>query len=403
MDSYPLVVIGSGPGGVGAATAYLETGGAGPVLLITSDPDLPYMRPPLSKETLRSPGEPERTPLTEGPRPAELELRLDTTVSGLDLAARTVRAGADTVAFDRLVLAPGSQPLALPGVGGDVDQHRLRTLADLRRLTEAAGHARTAVVIGSGFIGCEAAVSLAVRGLQVTVVTQEEAPQQDRLGEHVAGAISGWLRGHGVDLHTGVVVSSVEPPRWVHLSDGTTLEPDLLLVAVGVRPATGFLDGSGLQLHEGRVVVDQHLRASTEGVYAVGDAARAQHDVAGRPVVVEHWGDAEAMGVVAGRNAAGADVVWAEIPGFWSEIGEHVLMYAAWGDGHDEVEVVEHPGAFTVWYGQEGALVGVLAYHAEEDYERGRRSIAAHASFADAVRGDEPDLARVGGPDAAGD
>lgn len=385
MDRYGLIVIGSGPGGVGAATAYLEAGGAAPVLVVTSDEDQPYMRPPLSKESLRSTEKPEPTPLVD--ELGEIELRLGTTVSRLDVDARTVQAGTETVAFDRLVIATGARPMSLPGLGAEVDHHQLRTLADLRRLHEAAGHARSAVVIGSGFIGCEAAASLAMRGLQVTMATQEETPQQARLGEHAAGAITGWLHGYGVTMHTGVDVTSVEPRRRVHLSDGTTLEPDLLLVVVGVEPATDALDGSGLELEQGRVVVDRHLQTAVEGVYAVGDVALAEHHVAGRAVPVEHWGDAEAMGQIAGRGAAGGDAVWETIPGFWSEIGEHTLMYAAWGDGYDRAEVVEGEDAFTVWYGDaDGALVGVLAYGAEDDYERGRELIEAGASLDQALR-----------------
>lgn len=385
MDTYPLIVIGSGPGGVGAATAYLEAGGPGPALILTSDEDTPYMRPPLSKDSLRSTAEPEPTPLEQDL--TSVELRLGTTVSRLDLKGRTVQAGAETLAFDRLVIATGARPMSLPGLESQVDQHQLRTLADLRALHEAAGHARSAVVIGSGFIGCEAAASLAMRGIEVTLATQEEAPQQARLGEHASAAITGWLRDDGITLHTGVEVSSVEPPRTVHLSDGTTLEPDLLLVVVGVEPATDWLAGSGLELDQGRVVVDRHLQTVVEGVYAVGDVSLAEHGVAGRPVPVEHWGDAEAMGQVAGRGAAGADAVWETVPGFWSEIGEHTLMYAAWGDGYDRAEVVEADDAFTVWYGDaDGVLVGVLAYNAEDDYERGRELIESGASLTDALR-----------------
>lgn len=384
MDRYGLVVIGSGPGGVGAATAYLEEGGAGPVLMVTSDEDAPYMRPPLSKESLRSSEEPAPTPLVGELGP--VELRLGTTVSRLDLEARTVQAGPENVGFERLVIATGARPMSLPGVGAEVAQHQLRTLADLRALHVAAGDARSAVVIGSGFIGCEAAASLAMRGLEVTMATREEAPQQARLGEHAAGAITGWLRDVEVTMHTGVEVSSVEAPRRVHLSDGTVLEPDVLLAVVGVEPATDWLHGSGLDLEQGRVVVDRHLQTAIDGVYAVGDVALAEHQVAGRRVAVEHWGDAEAMGQVAGRAAAGQEAAWETIPGFWSEIGEHTLMYAAWGDGYDRAEVVESDDGFTVWYGDEhGALVGVLAYGTEEDYERGRELIEVGASLADAL------------------
>lgn len=380
MDSYSLIVIGSGPGGVSAARSYLEAGGAGPVLLLTADDDLPYQRPPLSKEALRSADARAHTPIDDNLD--DIEIRLSSPVAAVDLSQRRIRFAGKEVRFDQLVLAPGSHPTLLPHLPSEVDWHVLRTAADLRRLTTAAEHARTAVVVGSGFIGCEAAASLATRGLQVTLVSPETGPQLKRLGNHAARAITGWLTSLGVRPLLGVEVSGLEAPRRVQLQDGTTLEPDLLLLALGATPSTDFLAGSGLVLEEGRICVDRHLETSTRGVYAVGDAALAQHAVAGRAIGVEHWGDAEAMGEVAGRNAAGASEVWDTVPGFWSEIGEHTLMYAAWGDEWDRFEVVEDVEAFTVWYAQNGVLVGVLAHEHEDDYERGRTLIADRASLA---------------------
>jgi 3-phenylpropionate/trans-cinnamate dioxygenase ferredoxin reductase subunit len=273
----------------------------------------------------------------------------------------------------------------LPGLPDDAELHVLRSVSDLRRLGEAAEHARTAVVVGSGFIGCEAAASLAIRGLEVTVVSPEPGPQQQRLGDRVSLAIRGWLEGVGVCLHHDVEVASVEAPRRLHLSDGTTLEPDLVLLALGVAPATDFLAGSDVRLDGGRVLVDSGMQTSVPDVYAAGDAALADHAVAGRRVAVEHWGDAETMGEIAGRNAAGGSEQWRSVPGFWSEIGEQTLMYAAWGDGWDTVRVVEDGTAFTVWYGKEGRLVGVLAHEAEDDYERGQELIAAGAGLDEAA------------------
>ena len=385
MDSYQLIVIGSGPGGVAAARAYSEAGGPGPVLLVTADEDTPYSRPPLSKEALRSADAPAHEPLGEEGDLDGVELRLSSPVSAVDTASKRVRIGQEEVAYERLVLAPGSHPTLLPGLPSDAEFHVLRSVSDLRGLTEAAEHARTAVVVGSGFIGCEAAASLAMRGLEVTVVSPEPGPQQQRLGDHCSAAIRSWLEEAGVHLHHDVEVSSLEAPRRLHLSDGTTLEPDLVLLALGATPSTELLEGSGLRLEKGRVVVDSGMRASASGVYAVGDAALADHPVAGRPVAVEHWGDAETMGEIAGRNAAGGSQEWTSVPGFWSEIGEHTLMYAAWGDGWDTVRVVEDGAAFTVWYGKEGRLVGVLAHEKEDDYERGQELIAAGAALDDAV------------------
>lgn len=403
MDTFGLVVIGSGPAGVRAARAWLEAGGSTPVLLVSADRDEPYERPPLSKEVLAGDTQPEGSPIDGKPLPNQVELRLGQPVSQVDTDARTVTVGGEQVGYGQLVLASGSRPRSLPSADADADVHLLRSLDDAQRLVAAAGHARTALVLGSGFIGCEAAASLARRGVTTTLVSPEKDPQVDRLGTHAADAISGWLTGLGVALAMETEVSSIRAPRQVHLSDGTTHEPDLLLVAVGVEPSSDYLDGTALQQHEGRVVADEHLHAAP-GVWVAGDLARAMHPVAGRPIPVEHWGDALAMGELAGANAATAAAAgssdktegkdawkpWDQVPGFWSTIGEHTLQYAAWGDGHDEEVVDERPGRFTVWYGQDGRLVGVLGYNAEDDYERGQALIEQGAELAEAVRGDRP-------------
>jgi len=385
MDTYGLVVVGSGPGGIAAATAYRDAGGAGQVLVLSADEDPPYQRPPLSKDSLRSPEVPEVTLLDEDLH--GLQLRLGARVTGIDTAQCTVDVGGTEVRYGALVLATGATPVCLPHVEHGVDHHMLRTFADLRALHQAAASAESAVVIGSGFIGCEAAASLAIRGLDVTVVTPESGPQRDRLGDYVSEAITGWLKELNVTVRTGLEVTQVGAPRVVRLSDGTKMMPDLLVVVIGVEPCVEAIADSGLHLDQGRVVVDERLQTAHEGVYAVGDVALARHGLAGRAIAVEHWGDAEAMGRIAGRNAAGADEVWRSVPGFWSEIGEHTLMYAAFGDGYDRVEVAESDGAFTVWYADhDGALVGVLASGDEPSYERGRELIEQGASLADAMQ-----------------
>ena len=397
---YPLVIVGSGPAGVSAARAYVDAGGPGPVLMLTSDVDHPYERPPLSKELLRGMAAPEGTPIAGEELPDGVELRRGTTVTGADLAARTLRAGEEPVRFERLILALGAHPKPLPVADDDAEVHLLRSLDHARRLVASAGHARSAVVIGSGFIGCEAAASLALRGVATTLVTPDEVPQQKRLGREAGDRIAQWLIGAGVELRTGVRVGQVRAPRTVHLDDGATLAPDLILAAVGVEPGGGWLEDSELTMHEGRIVADEHL-AAAPGVWVAGDVARAHHAVAGRPIPVEHWGDALGMGEVAGHNAARTEVGvpggagqasvlahaatadpeslrrWEAVPGFWSTIGEHTLKHAAWGDGHEQARMVERTGGFTLWYTDaQDRVVGVLTYNADEDYERGRELVA---------------------------
>lgn len=389
MSTYELLVVGSGPAGVSAAASYAEAGGEGPIAVLTADVDAPYMRPPLSKDELQNAGEVEPTPI--GPElPEGTDLRLGTRVTAIDAEARTVTAGGEELSFERLVLAPGASPTPFPDADDDAEVYQLRSLDDARRLDAAARRSSTAVVIGSGFIGCEAAASLAVRGLEVTLVTPDVGPQHKRLGDYVCAQMTTWLTVLGVRLRTGVRVTRIEAPRTVHLDDGHTLAPDMILAATGITPAAEDLAGStGLQTHEGRVVVDEYLSAGP-GVWAAGDCARALNVAAGRPLAVEHWGDALTMGELAGRNAAGvgAQEAWDAVPGFFSEIGEHTIKYAAWGDGHETAEVIERTGGFTVWYADATeTVVGVLTYNADDDYERGSGLVRAGSSLTEARSG----------------
>lgn len=391
-----LLVLGSGPAGIAAATAYRAANGPGTVIVLSADVDEPYARPPLTKEVLRGERPAEGTPIATPKELRDVDLRLGQRVTGLDPARKTVRMGEDELGYRQLIIATGSRPVPLPNAEPDAPIATLRSLDDAQRLVEAAEHARTAVVIGSGFIGTESAASLAKRGLEVTLVTTEPAPQQERLGEHAAGAIVGWLEELGVRVVGGVEVTGVESTRAVHVANGETLRPDLILAAVGIEPASDFLEGSGLQLHEGRVVVDARMRADDEGAIRVaGDLARAEHAVAGRPLSVEHWGDAETMGEIAGKDAAnpgaGPDeaAVWDAPPGFWTLIGDHELKLVAWGDGWDELAVEERPGGFVVWYGRDGKLAGALCSNADDAYERAGEHLGRIA-FQDAAKGQWP-------------
>ncbi len=394
-----LLVIGSGPAGVHAAAAYLQAGGEGPVCLVSADADPPYQRPPLSKDVLAGIEPPTRTPVLEdGSALTGVDVRLATRVEALDLERRRVRVqDGQELGYERLVVATGSHPEPLPGVDPEAPVFVLRELADARTLVGAAEAAASAVVVGSGFIGCEGAASLARRAVRTTLVTPEPVPQAARLGTWVGGRIEQWLRDLGVELRTGVEVERVEEGGRVRLDDGSCLEADLVLAAVGVSQARPFLERCGLRTSDdGHVVVDEHLRTSDPRVWAAGDVAEARHAVARRPLRVEHWGDAVTMGQVAGRNAArdgdgGEPERWSDPPGFWSQIGEHALKYSAWGDGHDDVRVVEHgDGAFTAWYtDRAGEVVGVLTHEADDDYERGADLLARRASLAEAV-GEDP-------------
>ncbi|GMA89300.1 reductase [Angustibacter aerolatus] len=374
-----LLVIGSGPAAVAALGAFRAARPDGVVALVTDDDRPPYDRPPLSKDFLR--GETDEGDLLTAPATAyatdlHLDLRLRTRVDALDAAQRLARTADATVRYGTALLATGSEPVRLPVPGGDrVRTRYLRSAHDGRALRDAAAGAGSAVVIGSGLIGCEAAVSLALRGLRVTVVGREDVPQAARLGDEVGGRLLGWLREAGVDVRGGAGVSAIE-----HGDAGSrvrsTTAPRSRATSCWRRPgwrsAASLAAMAGAAMHGHRVVTDASMRTSLPHLLAAGDVAHALNTAAGRHLSVEHWGDAEGMGEVAGSTAAGGTSTWDAVPGFWSEIGERVLQQHAWGDGHDEIRFVGHGGdAFAAWYGRAGRTVGVVTHAADDEYERG--------------------------------
>jgi NADPH-dependent 2,4-dienoyl-CoA reductase/sulfur reductase-like enzyme len=379
-DQVDLVVVGGGPAGLSAAKAYREAGGRGRVRLLSADTEPPYDRPPLSKDFLRGEVGDADLPMESADFYARrgIELGLADPVTNLDPEAQVVvRASGTPIEYGDCVLATGAEPVRPPVPGVDHPEVRtLRTAADSRRLRDAARRSRTAVVVGSGFIGCEAAVSLSRLGVDVTLLTPESLPQEARLGEAAGRRIARWLRAEGVRPLVGTELAGIEDGRHVETASGDALDTDLVLLATGIAPCSELAEKAGLDLHGGRVRVDEHLRSAVPGVLACGDVALAYNVSAQRALPVEHWGEAVTMGEIAGRTAAGASASWSGVPGFWSVIGDRVLKYAAWGDAFDHAEIVEHgPDAFTVWYGQAGRTVGVLTHQADEDHKRGARLV----------------------------
>lgn len=378
-----LVVIGSGAAGVSAATGYRDAGGTGAVTVLSADIDRPYERPPLSKDFLQGRSAATDALLNEDGFYAGkgIELRLGDAVTELDIDARTVRTASGTVrTFTSCVLATGSTPTRLPVPGANLNAvHLLRSMTDARALRAAAESARNAVVVGSGFIGCEAAASLARRGLAVTMLSPESLPQVTRLGDDVGRRLASWLHSETVELRLGeslAEVTATDAGTTVHTDAGHTIQADLVVMAGGVTPNVALAVAAGLQVAEGRVLVDERMQTSAAAIYAAGDIAYAYNSSAGRHLSVEHWGDAVAMGEIAGRNAAGADASWSDAPGFWSTIGDRTLKYAAWGDGFDRTATQAHDGdAFTAWYARQGRVVGVLTFDADDDYGAGTTQV----------------------------
>ncbi|HEY6890671.1 MAG TPA: FAD-dependent oxidoreductase [Solirubrobacter sp.] len=380
-----VVIVGGGPAAFAAARGYRAANGDGDVSILTPELTPPYTRPALSKEFLRGELADVDVPIEPSTwyEQHRIDLRLGTEAETLNPAQRTLTlATGETLAYDACVLATGAEPTPLP-VPGATEEFvlLLRSIATARVLRDRAAQADSAVVIGSGFIGCEAAASLAMRGVNTTLVTDEGIPHETRLGEAAGRRIQYWLEELGVELVLGHGVEAIADHA-VHVPDREPVRGDLILMAAGVAPRGGLAGNAHLETHDGRVTVDATMRTSDPHVYAAGDVAFAYNAAAQRHLNVEHWGEALNMGEIAGRTIAGEDAQWDVAPGFWSTIGEHTLKYVAWGDGYDEAHLVEHgDGAFTVWYAQEGTTVGVLTHEADEDYERGRELIEAEAAL----------------------
>ncbi len=348
-DSQVFVIVGGGAAGNAAAEELRRAGYRGRIVIVSTAPTLPIDRPNLSKDYLAGEAQPEWIPL----RPDEawyaargIELRLDTTVTRVDPKKHEITLGSTTLHYDKLLLATGGTPRQLRDVPGTDLQgvFLLRTLADADRLIEAAGKASHVVIIGGSFIGLEAAASLAGgRKLSVTVVEVEAIPFARNFGDEVGRLFQHEHEANGVQFRlkaqisqlvgTGGQVSGVE------LKNGELLPADIVLVGVGVRPATDFLNSAGLQLDDKdqSVRVSTTLQTSDPDIYAAGDIARYA-DGSERGTRIEHWRVAEQHGLVAARNMLGrTEQVKPHVPFFWTKQWKLDFRYVGHAEQWDEI------------------------------------------------------------------
>lgn len=386
-NSYDLVIVGGGPAGLGVARGYREAGGQGSVLLLSAEGYAPYARPPLTKEYLRDETEADSLPLVPDSWYVEnrIDLRLNAEATVIDRTTRLIGlSDGSEVSYQRLGLATGSSPTPLPVQGGDdpgLIYVRDRQSAELLR--EVAAAHRNVVVIGSGFIGCEVAVSLSRRDCAVVLVTDENLPHAARLGPDAGDRIRSWLEEEGVILALGDGVSSLDrvDGGWmIELQSGRRLGADAIVVGGGARPNLQLATDAGLVLENGGIRTDAEMRTSDPRIWAAGDITAAHHPTVDRRLRVEHWGEAETMGEIAGCNIAAEEGQvrrrrWDNAPGFWSAIGDRVLKYSAWGDGFDKAQLVEGPEGWAVWYLADDTVVGILSCAWDEAYDQGRELI----------------------------
>ncbi|MFE0688177.1 NAD(P)/FAD-dependent oxidoreductase [Streptomyces xiamenensis] len=393
-----IVIVGASAAGLAAAETLRREGYDGTLTLVGDEPHPPYDRPPLSKQVLAGQWGPERLALRA---PADLaalglDLRLGTAATGVDPAARTVLLadGRSTrerdLPYDGLVIATGVRPRLLPGSGGDA-AHVLRTVEDALALRDRLRPGRHLVVVGAGFLGAEAAAVARGLGAEVTLLEPAPVPLAHAVGERIGDLLAAVHRAHGVRLRTGVTVREVlDGGRGVRLADGEEIPADDVLVAIGSRPNTEWLAGSGLPVDDG-LVCDAYC-AAAPGVYGAGDVARWHHPRFGTALRVEHRTHAAEQGMAAARNLLRPEGrrPFAPVPYFWSD--QYGLKVQAYGHlrGHDELAVVagdlaEH--RFLAVYRTGDHLTGALAVGMPPRAIRPwRAAVAARTPWHEALR-----------------
>jgi 3-phenylpropionate/trans-cinnamate dioxygenase ferredoxin reductase component len=387
--NHGIVLVGGGLAAARTAEQLRRSEYTGRITIVSDEVHLPYDRPPLSKEVLRKEVDDVALKPREWYDEKDIVLRLGSAVTGLDTAAQTVTLDDGSVlGYDELVIATGLVPRRIPAFPDLEGIRVLRSFDESMALREHASAARHAVVIGAGFIGCEVAASLRSVGVDVVLVEPQPTPLASVLGEQIGELVARLHRDEGVDVRLGVGVAEVRGQGRVDtvvLTDGTELTADLVVVGIGSKPATDWLDGSGIEVDNG-VICDGAGRTSAPNVWALGDVA-SWRDATGHQARVEHWSNVADQARVVVPAMLGQDVPTnVVVPYFWSDQYDVKIQCLGEPEATDIVHLVEDDGRkFLAYYERDGVLVGVVGGGMPGKVMKSRGKIAAATPIAEVL------------------
>lgn len=386
-----LVVVGASLAGLSAARSARMSGYTGEIVIVGDEVHAPYDRPPLSKDVLLAEADPAFRTLF---KPADLDsLHIDLQVGrpavGVDLAGRAVAlAGGAELGYHHLVLATGAAPIRVP-LPGHLPAVYLRTWDDALAIRRALKAVRNLVIVGGGLIGSEVAAAARSIGVDVTIVDLDDMPLRKTFGEQIAAQVRQWHTEHGVTcIDRTTIDPDTTPSGAVRLSDGARVEADLILCAVGVRPNTSWLDGSGLDIADG-VLCDRTCTTHDVAVLAAGDVARMQlaSDCLAPSARLEHRDNARQQGVVAGQNAwrpAAERTAITTVPYAWSDMYGHKIQAVGWpnmaSSAHIE-PITKDSDQLSVSYHRDGRLIGGVIIDRPQDLAALRAAIGAEIGW----------------------
>lgn len=368
MSDRAILIVGAGLGAFRVADQLRRRGYSSRITVLGAEHHLPYDRPPLSKQVLRGEAASSEFP---GIEELEVEWVLGTRALSLDIAGKSVLADdGKSYGYDTLVLAPGGRPRTLPHLGTGPGMHVLRTIDDAVALRESIRSEGQLIIIGAGFIGCEIAASARQIGASVDLVEALPAPLIRVLGPSAAAKVSALHSKQGVRLHTEATVEQVLRNAegrvcGVRLADGTEIEGDNLVVAIGISPETEWLSGSGVELQDG-IVCDNTGQTSVANIYALGDAAQWWHDLAGEHRRVEHWtttaDQAAAIAANIAQDAVNLPESLTAAPYFWSDQYDIKIQGIGFIDPAATVDELSIRDRTVLLYSRDGIVRGVVGF-----------------------------------------